>query len=27
VRREFPFLVGQPEAVRSAYNEAMGFAD
>ena len=25
-RREFPFLVGQPEAVRRAYDEAMGFA-
>ena len=24
-RREFPFLVGQPEAVRRAYDEAMGF--
>jgi hypothetical protein len=26
-RREFPFLVGQPEAVRRAYDEAMGFSD
>jgi 5,5'-dehydrodivanillate O-demethylase len=26
-RREFPFLVGQPESVRRAYDEAMGFAD
>ncbi|HEY1930962.1 MAG TPA: aromatic ring-hydroxylating dioxygenase subunit alpha [Acetobacteraceae bacterium] len=25
-RREFPFLVGQPESVRKAYDEAMGFA-
>ena len=25
-RREFPFLVGQPEEVRRAYDEAMGFA-
>jgi hypothetical protein len=25
-RREFPFLVGQPEGVRRAYDEAMGFA-
>ena len=24
-RREFPFLVGQPDAVRRAYDEAMGF--
>ena len=24
-RREFPFLVGQPESVRRAYDEAMGF--
>jgi len=24
-RRDFPFLVGQPEAVRQAYAEAMGF--
>ena len=27
VRRDFPFLVGQPDAVRRAYNDAMGFAD
>lgn len=27
VRRDFPFLVGQPETVRRAYNDAMGFAD
>ena len=26
-RREFPFLVEQPEAIRRAYDEAMGFAD
>ena len=25
-RRTFPFLVGQPEPVRRAYDEAMGFA-
>jgi 5,5'-dehydrodivanillate O-demethylase len=25
-RREFPFLIGQPESVRRAYEEAMGFA-
>jgi 5,5'-dehydrodivanillate O-demethylase len=24
-RREFPFLVGQPDEVRRAYEEAMGF--
>ena len=24
-RREFPFLVGQPDSVRRAYDEAMGF--
>lgn len=24
-RREFPFLVGQPDAIRRAYAEAMGF--
>ena len=24
-RRGFPFLVGQPESVRRAYDEAMGF--
>jgi len=24
-RRDFPFLVGQPEEVRRAYAEAMGF--
>ena len=26
-RRDFPFLVGQPEEVRRAYAEAMGFGD
>jgi len=26
IRREFPFLVGQPDAIRRAYNEAMGFS-
>jgi 5,5'-dehydrodivanillate O-demethylase len=24
-RREFPFLVGQPDSVRRAYDDAMGF--
>jgi 5,5'-dehydrodivanillate O-demethylase len=27
VRRDFPFLVGQPDSVRRDYNAAMGFAD
>ena len=26
-RREFPFLVGQPDWVRRAYDEAMGFGN
>jgi len=26
-RREFPFLVGQPDSVRRAYDKAMGFVD
>ena len=26
-RREFPFLVGQPEAIQRAYDEAMGFSN